>query len=545
MNQQTRSLLAGVLSLLVFFLWYQFYAKKMIPPPAPTSVTQNSTLPTGGTLANGSLAPMRPELSDLGLPKGEEKLVVLENNLFSVTFSSYGGRIKSFLLKNFHEQATQKSPRVDLLPQPGDEMARVFCRECNFILPDSVSAGANYRVSASTDNEVTFETESHGILLRKTYQWVPDQYYLTMKVSLENHTNQGLQGTLGLEAVSQQVSEEKKGFLSFLKRGSPPKDFVYQGSGKIERFRQKQGSSEFVGPVAWVGMESQYFLTALINRRLSSEQVLRMTQEGSVLKQALLPEHVVVSPKGRYDEDFTLYLGPKDRKHLELAGVGLEGAVDYGWFGVIAVPIAKLLQFFYGWVRNWGLAIILLTVFVKVLTNPLAIKSLQQMKEMKKLQPEMQRLKEKFKEDKQRLNMEMMQLFKTHKVNPMGGCLPMFLQMPIYIALYKVLYNSIELYHAPFFGFYRDLSGPDPYFILPVLLGVFMVLQQKMTPQASVDPTQKEMMMIMPVMFTAFMLFLPVGLVLYILINTFMSVVQQYMSQREIRWRDLLSIKNS
>ena len=186
------------------------------------------------------------------------------------------------------------------------------------------------------------------------------------------------------------------------------------------------------------------------------------------------------------------------------------------------------------------MAILLLTIFVKVLMNPLTIKSMKQMKEMQRLQPRLAELKEKFKNDKQRLNMETMQLFKSHKVNPMGGCLPMLLQMPIYISLYKVLYNSIEIYHAPFFGFYKDLSAPDPWFILPILLGVSMVLQQKMTPSPSADPAQQQMMMLMPVMFTAFMLFLPLGLVLYIFVNTAMSVTQQWMYRKDIRWRDIL-----
>ena len=197
------------------------------------------------------------------------------------------------------------------------------------------------------------------------------------------------------------------------------------------------------------------------------------------------------------------------------------------------------MQLFYSVIRNWGIAIILLTVFVKLLMNPLTVKSMKQMKEMQKLQPQLAALKGKHQNDKQRLNMETMQLFKTHKVNPMGGCLPILLQMPIYIALYKVLYNSIELYHAPFFWFYKDLSAPDPYFILPVLLGISMVAQQKLTPSASVDPAQRQMMMIMPVMFTAFMLFLPLGLVVYIFVNTVMSVAQQWMYQKGIRWRDV------
>jgi len=170
---------------------------------------------------------------------------------------------------------------------------------------------------------------------------------------------------------------------------------------------------------------------------------------------------------------------------------------------------------------------------------------MKSMKEMQKLQPKLKELKEKYKNDKERINIETMKLFKAHKVNPMGGCLPMLLQFPIYIALYKVLWNSIELYRAPFFWFYQDLSAPDPYFIMPVLLGVSMWLQQKLTPSATADPAQAKMMQIMPIMFTAFMLFLPSGLVLYIFVNTIMGVMQQWMMNKDLRFRDLVRGKLS
>ena len=164
------------------------------------------------------------------------------------------------------------------------------------------------------------------------------------------------------------------------------------------------------------------------------------------------------------------------------------------------------------------------------------------MKAMQQLQPKMKEIKKKYADDKTKQQQEVMQLFKTHKVNPAGGCLPLLLQFPVYIALYKVLWNAIEIYHAPFMWIYADLSAPDPFYISPVLLGVFMFLQQKLTPTASTDPAQQKMMMIMPVMFTVFMLFLPVGLVIYIFVNTVMSVVQQYMMKRDISSRDLIKL---
>ncbi|MBU4484698.1 membrane protein insertase YidC, partial [bacterium] len=180
------------------------------------------------------------------------------------------------------------------------------------------------------------------------------------------------------------------------------------------------------------------------------------------------------------------------------------------------------------------------TILIKILLYPISHKSMKSMKRMQQLQPQLKKIKEKYGSDKQRVNVETMQLFKTYKVNPMGGCLPMVLQFPVYIALYKVLWNSIELFQSPFFWFYKDLSAPDPYYITPILLGFAMLAQQKLTPTVSADPTQQKMMMLMPIMFTAFMLFLPAGLVLYILVNTLFTIAQQWMNNNDIKVMDLL-----
>lgn len=250
-----------------------------------------------------------------------------------------------------------------------------------------------------------------------------------------------------------------------------------------------------------------------------------------------------LAPGQEKEFHWTLYLGPKDPALLKsYGGAHLEKSIDYGFFGLVAIPILLVMKFFNSILGNWGLAIIALTVCIKLLLHPLTSKSMKSMKSMQELQPQLKKIREKYKNDRERLNAETMGLFRTHKVNPMGGCLPMLLQMPIYIALYKVLYNATELYHAPFFGFYQDLSASDPYFILPILLGVFMLLQQKMTPSMG-DATQAKLMYLMPIMFTGFMLFLPVGLVLYIFVNTVMTVVQQWMHRKDISLLDFVRSK--
>jgi YidC/Oxa1 family membrane protein insertase len=226
------------------------------------------------------------------------------------------------------------------------------------------------------------------------------------------------------------------------------------------------------------------------------------------------------------------YLGPKRYQVLQKVGNGLEKSVDFGIFWPICRVLLKLLFFFQSYVLNWGVAIILLTVVVKVVLMPLTHKSFQSQTKMKALKPEIDKLNEKFKDDPQAKQKATMELYKQHKINPLGGCLPMLLQMPIWFALFSTLRTSPELYRAPFFGWITDLSSPDPYFVTPVLMGAMMFLQNRFTPAMGDAMQAKMMMYFMPIMFTGMMLFLPSGLTLYILVNTVLSITQLYIQNR-------------
>ncbi len=232
--------------------------------------------------------------------------------------------------------------------------------------------------------------------------------------------------------------------------------------------------------------------------------------------------------KGAVLYTFELYLGPKDIDRLKEADVGLEDTIDFWIVGILAKPMLNLLRWFHSLIPNWALAIIMLTVLVKLALLYWTQKSFSQMQRMATLKPMMDALKEKYGKDKERLNTEMMSLYKREKVNPLGGCLPMLLQMPIWIALYRTIYSSVELYQAPLGGWIQDLSAADPYFVLPVVLGASMFAQQKLTPTTMDSAQAKMMLYMMPIMFTVFMLFLPSGLNLYILVNTFLTMLQQY-----------------
>lgn len=226
--------------------------------------------------------------------------------------------------------------------------------------------------------------------------------------------------------------------------------------------------------------------------------------------------------------NFEIYIGPKDLSQLTEPGVGLEDSIDFWIVGFLSKPMLHLLRWFYSLIPHWAVAIIMLTILVKLALLYWTQKSFTQMQRMAQLKPMMEQLKEKYGKDKERLNQEMMALYKREKVNPLGGCLPMLLQMPVWIALYRTIYASVDLYQAPLCLWIQDLSAPDPYYVLPILLGASMFGQQKLTPMTMDNAQAKMMMYMMPIMFTVFMLFLPSGLNLYIFVNTLLSMAQQY-----------------
>jgi YidC/Oxa1 family membrane protein insertase len=251
-----------------------------------------------------------------------------------------------------------------------------------------------------------------------------------------------------------------------------------------------------------------------------------------------------IEPNTQQELRFRVYAGPKELNDLKLADVKLEKAIDFGWFDVIAQPLLLCLKFFYSYTYNYGIAIIILTILIKLLFWPLTNKSFTSMQAMKKLQPMMQKIREKYKDDPQRMNQEIMNLYRTQKVNPVGGCLPMVLQIPVFFALYKVLNSSIAMRHAPFMLWINDLSAPDrlpigftiPYLgglpVLTLLMGVTMFVQQKMTPMTG-DPRQEKLMLLMPVVFTFMFVNFPSGLTLYWFVNNILSIGQQYLLNKK------------
>ena len=277
----------------------------------------------------------------------------------------------------------------------------------------------------------------------------------------------------------------------------------------------------------WIALIQHYFVAALLPPEKAQREFYTRKLDGDLYSIGVILPVGPIAPGATARVDVPLYAGPQDQDHLKLVAPGLQLVVDYGWLTVIAAPLFWVLKLFHGWLGNWGLAIILLTVVIKLIFFPLSAASYRSMAKMKLVTPRMMKLREQYGDDKMKLNQAMMDLYKTEKINPLGGCLPIVVQIPVFISLYWVLFESVELRHAPFYLWIKDLSAPDPWYVLPTLMMASMIVQTKMNPTPP-DPVQAKVMMIMPLVFGVMFYFFPSGLVLYWFVNNILSILQQW-----------------
>ena len=545
---ETRALLAIVLSIAVL-AGFQYFFGNTLQGPVPGANGTNTSSINSTVKAKAKPEPSKtPEkkpvllkkLVDLppqGAQKGRD--VVVDTPLFKAVISENGATFSHFVLKKYKQTIEKDSPGVDLvnvspplLPlgvkvSSGAEIdlrARLFRTEKTKVKlhdgqgPETLSFVCQLGGNATLTKEYIFRPESYT-------------FDLVMKIS-------------GADAGKYTVFLYDKPYQqSTLYVFSGP-SYYSPSKGLEEVSLKKPGDIHtYSGDLDWLSYGDNYFMTALIPNGGKGPWNVKIV----LLNEEKLTESSLSAPVlgSAGDQSITIakmnvYMGPKEIERLKKVGHNLSKAINFGWFDPIAKPLLYVLNFMYKYVPNYGVCIILLTILIKVLFWPLAHKSAQSMKTMQKLQPKLQKLKEKYGDDKERLNRELMQLYKTYKVNPMSGCLPMLLQIPVFFALYKVLLQAIELRHAPFMLWINDLSAPDRLMIpgvhipmidgipvLTLLMGASMYLQQKMSP-SSLDPTQAKMMQLLPVVFTFMFINFPSGLVLYWLVNNILSIVQQY-----------------
>jgi YidC/Oxa1 family membrane protein insertase len=310
---------------------------------------------------------------------------------------------------------------------------------------------------------------------------------------------------------------------------------VYSDEHKYQKVRPTdidKGKADYLNQAkdGWLAMVQHYFVSAwLAPQGVQRDYIMEKRQDGSYAARLLVP--VKLAAGAQLNVDVPLYSGPQEKRRLEAAAPGLDLVVDYGWLAIIAWPLFWLLEKLHALTGNWGVAIILLTVLIKLIFFPLSAASYKSMAKMKLITPRLTKIREMYANDRQKMNQAMMELYKTEKINPLGGCFPIVVQIPVFIALYWVLLAAIELRHAPFILWIKDLSALDPYFVLPVLMSATMVLQTRMNPTPP-DPVQAKVMQFMPYVFSIFFFFFPAGLVLYWLVNNILSILQQWQIQR-------------
>jgi YidC/Oxa1 family membrane protein insertase len=477
------------------------------------------------------------------LPSQEGKDIVVNTNAFTAVITETGGGVKSYKLNHFNETSDADSERKDLVTTESfTELPLYFSwgvEPGRAQIPLFASDKETLTVKTGEGQTLTMTAQlSSGLQVTRRLVFDPDSYLFEMSIDIYNFSETALQGSPYMSITS-------------LPYGSAAQRYLFNGpaaliDGKLEEVKPgdlEEASKTLKGNITWAAYEGTYFMTGVIPEQNEGIS-LKLSAEGEKVRSLLIGVEDVIPANGHLQYNYQVYFGPKKMETLKEAGHDLERIVNFGWFDKLAKPALFLLNFFYGYVGNYGVSIILVTILIKLLFWPIAQKGLKSMKNMQKIQPKMAKLKEKYKDDKTRLNEEMMILYKTYKVNPVGGCLPMVMQIPVFFALYKVLLQAIELRHAPFMLWITDLSAPDRLFIgidlpylggLPVLtllMGASMFLQQRMTP-APADPTQAKIMMFLPVIFTFMFLNFASGLVLYWFVNNLLSVAQQYLINKK------------
>ena len=458
----------------------------------------------------------------------------METDLVKAVFSTKGATLKRLVLKKYRENAGAGGKEITLIGEESPDNYSLVTEAKGIPIDPAAVYSVNVdelTVSGGEKKELVFTWISpQGVMVRKSYTIQGDSYAVMLNQRLLNSSVAKQEGTVTL--LLNNPATPRNNDTRFEQMGAVTFSDTSLHINSIKDL--EKGPKQYDKGILWTGFDDKYFLSAVlsVNNDIVHVAIARSPAGREISTVSFAP--VVINPGQEVSREAKLYFGPKDLDILKAQGNQLERAIDLGWFSALAMPLLDILKFLYRFVHNYGLAIIIVTVVLKVIFYPLTYKSYKSMKQMQKLQPKMAEIKEKFKNDRDAMNRAVMELYKTHKVNPMGGCFPMLVQIPVFFALYKALMFSIELRHAPFFFWIQDLSAKDPYYVTPLIMGATMFIQQKMTPNTGMDPTQAKMMLMLPVVFTFMFLNFPSGLVLYWLVNNILTIGQQYYINKQL-----------
>ncbi|MCS7199832.1 MAG: membrane protein insertase YidC [Caldimicrobium sp.] len=516
---------AIILSMVVLLLFHYLYISYYAPQPkleeASPKVNQTESI-------KEAKVPMIEEKNLLPV-----KDLSIKTPLFEAMITSSGARFKEFKLLKYYQDLKKQNP-IDMVSSPTEGLPfEIYLASMPQValLPFEV-VNQSWEPLYLRDHErisLPFKTLAPGLEIEKTYTFKGDSYYIDLEVKITNTSNETLKDRLLLRGV----------FAPFSK-GS---DYVFKGpfyyTDHLIEVELKDTLTEYLGPLKYLGYMDVYFESAVIPLQQGNYKATFRKLSKELAEFILWTEEFSLSPKESLSYSYKIYLGPKRTEDLKREFPLLAKSLYFGVFDIIAKPLLYLLKFFYQFTHNYGWAIVIVTIIIRILFYPLNHLSFKSMKKMQELQPIFQRLKEKYKDDPQALQREIMNLYKTHKINPFSGCLPILIQIPVFIAFYNILLMAIELRHAPFLLWISDLSSPERIYLgswelpliggiplLTILMGASMFIQQKLTP-TTMDPTQEKIMLILPIIFTIIFINFPSGLVLYWLVNNILSIIQQ------------------
>jgi YidC/Oxa1 family membrane protein insertase len=568
MDNEKRILLAVALSIAVLFSYQYLFtppAKKADTQAVPAAEKAQQPTPPAAVGAQSQIKNEKPQLAmqpEAPIADAGQDITV-ETGLFDALFARASGGPDSFKLHNYKEGLAPTAAErwmkklfnigPDFPADAGQQYKQLLHVRSAQELPlrtlfieagSTIFSAAPWQadrdslrvISTAQQGTLTFsQQDQQGLKVSKQFAFTDKDYKFGLTLTLRNNGPTARMGTPVIEWKAHVPTNQSGGF--FGGDTTNVSQFTYLLKDKVVKqdLAKIKEETPIEGDILWTAIEEKYFMSALLMQNQKPAQVrISKTADDTATYQVFFPA-ITIQPGQEAQYPLQLYMGPKDMDILAQQGDHLEKTLDFGWFDIIAKPLLMCLKFFYGFLGNYGLAIILLTIIIKILFWPLTHKSFESMKGMQKIQPELTALKEKYKDNKEEFARQQLSLYKKYNVNPLSGCLPILIQIPVFIALYNALMYSIELRHASFVSFWiNDLSAKDPTYIAPIIMGLSQFLQQKMTPSASMDPMQAKMMLFMPLVFTFMFLSFPSGLVIYWLVNNVISIVQQYYINNKI-----------
>jgi YidC/Oxa1 family membrane protein insertase len=533
-----RLIIFVVFSFSILMLWDAWHAKNQpVNVETQTANAENAaavdaTLPAASSAADVNTADTN----------GMEKLapgqrIKVNTDLYQAEISTIGGDLRHLILKK--HRADGKGEGRFVLMDDAAENPMLYVAQSGLIgadLPNHktvfTSEENNYSLQTNADAlKVMLSWAGNGLTVDKIYTFHRGRYEIDVTHVVHNASGTEVTPSVYYQITHDSESNQGSAFMPTFTGGA-----YYTDVDKFKKIKftdMADANLSLKSKDGWIGVIQHYFASAWIPKAGTQDEFYTKQLADNLYAVGVVNPIGKMTPDATTEVSATLFAGPQTETDLEAAAPGLEYAVDYGWLTIIAKPLFWLLSKIHGFIGNWGVAIIILTIMLKAAFFKLSAASYRSMAHMREMAPRMQSLKEKFGDDKQKLQQAMMEMYRKEKINPLSGCLPILVQIPVFIALYWVLLGTVELRHAPFFGWITDLSAKDPYYILPILMGASMIMQTYLNP-APADPLQAKLMKIMPVVFSIFFFFFPAGLVLYWLVNNILSIAQQWYINKTI-----------